>query len=99
MIKVPLDRSPKNNVFQVRLTFGFIALSESITTPDRYAPHSAIICPSTVPNRVGSVRCWDRSGLRVLQHVDGDSYSQTNYIGLCGLTALSSEGGLPSVGN
>jgi hypothetical protein len=46
----------------IALTFIFL-LSESIAMPVRYAQHPAIICPLTIPNQVGYVRCRDFSVL------------------------------------
>ena len=53
---------PVRQVLQLRLLW-FFSLSESITTPVRYDQHPAIICPLTIPNRVGYVRCRDYSAL------------------------------------
>jgi len=47
----------------LRLLLIFLTLSESITTPIRYAQHPAIIRPLTIPNQVGYVRCRDCSAL------------------------------------
>ena len=39
--------------------------------PVRYAQHPAIICPLTIPNQVGYVRCRDFSALGCFPRVDG----------------------------
>ena len=39
--------------------------------PVRYAQHPAIICPLTIPNQVGYVRCRDLSALGCFSRVDG----------------------------
>ena len=52
---------PGQKVLQLRLLF--FCFGESIAMPVRYAQHPAIICPLTIPNQVGYVRCRDFSAL------------------------------------
>jgi hypothetical protein len=56
-------------------------LSKSTTLPNRYAPHSAIICPFAVTDlsRIRSLRGL-LPLLELFQHVDGCFYSRSNFI-------------------
>jgi hypothetical protein len=47
----------------IALTFIFFGFGESIAMPIRYAQHPAIICPLTIPTKIGYVRCRDFSVL------------------------------------
>ena len=53
----------------------FLSLSKSITLPDRYARHPAIIRPLTVPNLSRICPLPGLLSTRMFRHVDGYSYS------------------------
>jgi hypothetical protein len=61
------------------ILINFFVLSKSITLPDRYAQHPAIICPLAVTDLSRICPLPGFLSTRMLQHIDGCFYSQVNF--------------------
>jgi hypothetical protein len=63
LAKTPYTLKTTTRTKGIAIALTFFCFGESITMPVRYAQHPAIICPLTIPNQVGYVRCRDFSAL------------------------------------
>jgi hypothetical protein len=74
-----MRRYPLGSIAQyLRILFKFVCLSSSITLPNRYAQHPAIICPLTIPDLSRICPLPGFLSTRMFQHIDGCFYSHLN---------------------